>query len=56
MCLFKPGDIVKWKPIDREEYDATVAAVDGPVRADDPRRDLRASPSSTRTWTAPTPS
>ena len=28
MCLFRPGDIVKWKPIDREEYDATVAAVD----------------------------
>ena len=21
MCLFKPGDIVKWKPIDREAYD-----------------------------------
>ena len=28
MCLFKPGDIVKWKPIDRAEYDETVAAVD----------------------------
>ena len=28
MCLFRPGDIVKWKPIDREEYDATVAAVE----------------------------
>ena len=28
MCLFRPGDIVKWKPIDREEYDETVAAVD----------------------------
>ena len=28
MCLFKPGDIVKWKPIDREEYDATVADVE----------------------------
>jgi urea carboxylase len=28
MCLFKPGDIVKWKPIDREEYDHTVAAVE----------------------------
>ena len=28
MCLFKPGDIVKWKPIGREEYDATVADVD----------------------------
>ncbi|MGL4396391.1 MAG: 5-oxoprolinase subunit B family protein [Hyphomicrobium sp.] len=28
MCLFKPGDIVKWKPIGREEYDATVAEVD----------------------------
>ena len=28
MCLFKPGDIVKWKPIGREAYDATVADVD----------------------------
>ena len=28
MCLFKPGDIVKWKPIDRAEYDATVIAVE----------------------------
>jgi len=28
MCLFKPGDIVKWKPIDRAEYDHTVAAVE----------------------------
>ncbi len=28
MCLFRPGDIVKWKPIGREEYDETVAAVD----------------------------
>jgi urea carboxylase len=28
MCLFNPGDIVKWKPIDREEYDHTVAEVD----------------------------
>ncbi|MGE0237955.1 MAG: allophanate hydrolase subunit 1 [Parvibaculaceae bacterium] len=28
MCLFKPGDIVKWKPIDRGQYDATVADVD----------------------------
>ena len=28
MCLFKPGDIVKWKPIDRAEYDETVAAVE----------------------------
>ena len=27
MILFKPGDIVKWKPIDRAEYDATVADV-----------------------------
>ena len=25
MVFFKPGDIVKWKPIDREEYDAAVA-------------------------------
>ena len=25
MCLFRPGDIVKWKPIDRAAYDQTVA-------------------------------
>ncbi|CAJ1391731.1 unnamed protein product [Effrenium voratum] len=28
MVFFKPGDIVKWKPISREEYDADVAAVE----------------------------
>ena len=28
MVLFKPGDIVKWKPITREGYDQTVADVD----------------------------
>ncbi|MCR9112659.1 MAG: allophanate hydrolase subunit 1 [Rhodobacteraceae bacterium] len=28
MCFFTPGDIVKWKPIDRDEYDANVADVD----------------------------
>lgn len=28
MCSFRPGDIVKWKPIGREEYDATVGDVD----------------------------
>jgi urea carboxylase len=27
MVFFKPGDIVKWKPIGREEYDVTVADV-----------------------------
>ena len=27
MVFFKPGDIVKWKPIDRDEYDAAVDAV-----------------------------
>lgn len=27
MAFFKPGDIVKFKPIDREEYDAAVAEV-----------------------------
>jgi urea carboxylase len=27
MVFFKPGDIVKWKPIDSDEYDATVADV-----------------------------
>ena len=26
--LFRPGDIVKWKPIDRAEYDAAVAEVE----------------------------
>ncbi|MEI6573018.1 MAG: allophanate hydrolase subunit 1 [Alphaproteobacteria bacterium] len=28
MILFKPGDIVKWRPIDRPEYDQIVADVD----------------------------
>lgn len=28
MVYFKPGDIVKWKPIDRAEYDAAVKAVE----------------------------
>ena len=28
MCLFKPGDIVKWKPVDRAAYDAAVEDVD----------------------------
>eukprot|EP01037_Dinobryon_pediforme_P014628 gene14628-14752_t len=28
MVLFRPGDIVKWKPIDRDAYDQTVADVD----------------------------
>ena len=28
MVFFKPGDIVKWKPIDRAEYDAITAAVE----------------------------
>lgn len=28
MCLFKPGDIVKFKPIDRAEYDATLEAIE----------------------------
>jgi urea carboxylase len=27
MCLFKPGDIVKWKPIDRQAYDDAAASV-----------------------------
>jgi len=26
MVFFKPGDIVKWKPIDREEYDRIAAS------------------------------
>lgn len=28
MVFFKPGDIVKWKPIDRAEYDRILAAVE----------------------------
>lgn len=28
MVFFKPGDIVKWKPIDREEHDRIVAEVE----------------------------
>lgn len=28
MCFFRPGDIVKWKPVDRAEYDALVAAAE----------------------------
>lgn len=28
MVFFRPGDIVKWKPIDRAEYDKIVAAVE----------------------------
>ncbi len=28
MVFFKPGDIVKWKPIDREEYDRCLAEVE----------------------------
>ncbi|WP_416356864.1 5-oxoprolinase subunit B family protein [Aureimonas phyllosphaerae] len=28
MCLFKPGDIVKFKAIDRAEYDATLEAIE----------------------------
>lgn len=28
MCLFRPGDIVRWRPIDRAEHDETAAAVD----------------------------
>ena len=27
MCFFKPGDIVKWKPINRDEYDAALEEV-----------------------------
>ena len=38
-----PGDIVKWKPIDRDDYDAAVETVEaGTVRADDPRRHVLA--------------
>ena len=28
MCLFRPGDIVKWKPVTRDQYDAAIEAVD----------------------------
>jgi len=27
MCLFRPGDIVKWQPINRDQYDAALEAV-----------------------------
>ena len=27
MCLFRPGDIVKWKPITRDQYDTDIEAV-----------------------------
>ena len=29
MCFFRPGDIVKWKPVSRDEYDAAIEAVEG---------------------------
>ena len=28
ICLFKPGDIVKWKPVTRDEYDAALEEVE----------------------------
>ncbi len=28
MAFFRPGDIVKWKPIDRAAYDSAVADVE----------------------------
>ncbi|ADZ69154.1 5-oxoprolinase subunit B family protein [Polymorphum gilvum] len=28
MCFFRPGDIVKWKPITRDEYDAALEEVE----------------------------
>lgn len=28
MCFFKPGDIVKWKPITRDDYDAALEEVE----------------------------
>jgi len=28
MVFFKPGDIVKWKPIDRAEHDRIAAAIE----------------------------
>jgi urea carboxylase len=28
MCLFRPGDMVKWKPVTREAYDQAVADVE----------------------------
>ena len=28
MVFFRPGDIVKWKPISREEYDRDAEAVE----------------------------
>lgn len=31
MVFFRPGDIVKWKPIDREEYDRNLAEVEAGI-------------------------
>jgi urea carboxylase len=28
MCFFKPGDIVKWRPVTRDQYDRDIAAVE----------------------------
>ena len=40
MCLFNPGDIVKWRPVGREEYDATVARWKRALPAADPPTDF----------------
>ena len=42
MCLFKPGDIVKLKPIDRDDIRRDVAEVEaGTLQAEDPRLHLQ---------------
>lgn len=28
MCLFRPGDIVKWKPVTRDQYDTAIETVE----------------------------
>ena len=38
MCFFRPGDIVKFKPIDRERYDALRAEVEAGTSAIRQRR------------------
>ena len=51
MCLFKPGDIVKWKPIDRAAYDAAVADVDAAASRPPSAMSRSRSPNSIATST-----
>ena len=57
MVFFRPGDIVKWKPIDRDAYDATVAEVEaGRFAPLDPRGHFRPRRVQRATSTATTAS